>query len=110
MRLDACIGVNRNSRLDMRPSGTTHLICVSKYCQVGLGGPGNEINREEFSMLFKTIAGAGLALALGASVPAFADVTVHLLHVNQNNDPLWKAIAAAYNKSHPGHDDRRRLS
>jgi raffinose/stachyose/melibiose transport system substrate-binding protein len=53
-------------------------------------------------MLGKLLASAGLALVLGASAPAFADVTVHLMHVNQANDPLWKAIAEAYNKSHPG--------
>jgi raffinose/stachyose/melibiose transport system substrate-binding protein len=53
-------------------------------------------------MLGKLLAGAGLALVLGASAPAFADVTIHLMHVNQVNDPLWKAIAEAYNKSHPG--------
>ena len=53
-------------------------------------------------MLKKVVAGAGLALALLMS-PAFAaDVTVHLLHVNQSADSFWKKIAEDYNKSHPG--------
>jgi raffinose/stachyose/melibiose transport system substrate-binding protein len=59
-------------------------------------------DREEFMTLSRSVAAAGLALALGAAGPAFADVTIHLLHVSQTNDPEWKAIADAYNKSHPG--------
>ncbi len=53
-------------------------------------------------MLSRSIAAAGLALALGFTGPAFADVTVHLLHVSQTNGPEWQAVADAYNKSHPG--------
>ena len=53
-------------------------------------------------MLSKSIAAASLALALGVTGPAFADVTVHLLQVNKANGEEWKLIADAYNASHPG--------
>ena len=52
-------------------------------------------------MIRKALAGAAFAVLI-AGGPAAAEVTVHLMHVNQANDPLWKAIAEAYNKSHPG--------
>ena len=54
-------------------------------------------------MRLKLIWGAGLAMALSWALPATAaDVTVHLLHVNQTGDPFWKQVAEDYNKSHPG--------
>ncbi|CAN5172821.1 extracellular solute-binding protein [soil metagenome] len=52
-------------------------------------------------MLKKLLAGAALALALGI-VPASAEVTVRMLHVNQTGDPFWKKVAEDYNKAHPG--------
>ena len=53
-------------------------------------------------MSIRTLAAAAaIALALGANQAA-ADVTVHVLHVDQNSDALWKQIAEDYNKAHPG--------
>src|SRR5262249_49643144 len=53
-------------------------------------------------MRWKSLAAAAaLVLGLGA-VQASAEVTVHLLHVDQSSDPLWKQIADDYNKAHPG--------
>src|SRR5579863_2340223 len=53
-------------------------------------------------MSIRTLAAAAaLALAFGAS-QAVADVAVHVLHVDQNSDALWKQIADDYNKGNPG--------
>jgi raffinose/stachyose/melibiose transport system substrate-binding protein len=52
-------------------------------------------------MLIRTLAGAALAIVLGAGTAA-ADVTIHLLHVDLPSDPVWKQIAADYMKAHPG--------
>ena len=53
-------------------------------------------------MFLKLLAGTGLALALGVSAAAAADVTIRMLHVNQTNHPFWQEIAENYNKTHPG--------
>ena len=53
-------------------------------------------------MLKRLIAGAGLGLALLISPALADDVTIHMLHVDQVADPLWKQIAADYTKAHPG--------
>lgn len=53
-------------------------------------------------MLKKAIAGAGLGLALLTSPALAADVTVHMLHVNETADTVWKQMAENYNKDHPG--------
>jgi raffinose/stachyose/melibiose transport system substrate-binding protein len=52
-------------------------------------------------MSIKTFAGAAFAMVLGMGA-AYADVTVHLLHVDQPSDAVWKQIAADYMKTHPG--------
>jgi raffinose/stachyose/melibiose transport system substrate-binding protein len=54
-------------------------------------------------MRFTTFIGAavGAALALGAQ-NARADVTIHLLHVDQVDGPIWQQIATDYEKTHPG--------
>ena len=44
---------------------------------------------------------AGAALALCAAT-ARADVTIHLLHVDQVDGPIWKQIATDYEAGHPG--------
>jgi raffinose/stachyose/melibiose transport system substrate-binding protein len=52
--------------------------------------------------VFRTaLAAASLVCALAAA-PAWADVTVRLVHVNQTGDPFWKQIAKDYNATHPG--------
>ncbi len=53
-------------------------------------------------MLKKAIAGAGLGLALMMSPALADDVVVHMLHVNQTGDPLWKQMGEDYSKAHPG--------
>src|SRR5262245_362332 len=53
-------------------------------------------------MRWKSLAATAVfAFGLGVA-QAWADVTVHVLHVDQNSDPLWKQIADDYNKTHPG--------
>ena len=44
---------------------------------------------------------SGAALALWGAA-ARADVTIHLLHVDQIDGPIWKQIAADYEHGHPG--------
>ncbi len=53
-------------------------------------------------MLKKAIAGAGLGLALMMSPALAADVTVHMLHVNEVAIPIWKQMGEDYSKAHPG--------
>jgi raffinose/stachyose/melibiose transport system substrate-binding protein len=53
-------------------------------------------------MLMKTLAGAGLALAIGVSAAYAADTKVWVLHASQTSDVYFKQVAEAYNKAHPG--------
>lgn len=53
-------------------------------------------------MLKRLIAGTGLGLALMVSPVVAADVTVHMLHVNETADPIWKQMGMDYSKAHPG--------
>ncbi|CAN5172823.1 extracellular solute-binding protein [soil metagenome] len=53
-------------------------------------------------MLMKSLAGAGLAVALGLSSAVAADTKFCVLHTSQTSDVYFKQVAEAYNKAHPG--------